>query len=159
MTTDCAEGSEHHGSFDRRAPKRRRWLAAVGVTMATASVAAMPTSSALARTGSMGNPAKVIVKVVAVSGFGSILETKKHLPLYTDGSPPCTGGCLTIWPPLLMPGKKTIPLGVSGLGTMPFGTGLQVTYNGQPLYTFIYDMKRKPPTGNGVQNFVLATVG
>ena len=153
-----ADQARHERSATKRTATRWRLLTAVG-TAATAVVATAAVPSAQARVGSIANPSKVVVKVVTVPGFGSILETKKRLPLYVDTAPPCTGGCLTIWPPLLMPGKKTIPLGANGLGTTLFGTSLQVTYNGQPLYVFLYDMKKKPPTGNGVQDFAVVTVG
>ena len=47
----------------------------------------------------------------------------QHHTLYIESSGTCTGGCLTIWPPLLMPKGKTKPAGVaSGLGTTALGT-------------------------------------
>lgn len=133
-----------------------RGLALLFGAVAVVSVSAAPMASARPQGSTMAKTSKVVVKVVTVTGFGTILETKKGLPLYVDGTPPCTGTCLVIWPPLLMPAKKTIPLGVAGLGTTPFAGGLQVTLNGQPLYTFYADAKHKPPTGNLLQGFLVA---
>ena len=99
-----------------------------------------------------------MVRVVDVTGFGTILETRHGLPLYLDTAPPCTAGCLAVWPPLLMPGSKTVPTGSSCLATTPFGSRLQVTYDGRAVYTFITDAKHRPPTGNGVQSFAVVTV-
>ena len=133
-----------------------------GVLVAVTSLAALSLAVPAAGARPMGsghfNPAKVAVKVVTVTGFGTILESKKGLPLYVDTAPPCTAGCLVLWPPLLMPGRKTVPLGAANLGTTPFGTQLQVTYKGSPLYTFYTDSKRRPPGGQGFQSFFVATV-
>ena len=57
-----------------------------------------------------------------------------------------------------MPGKKTVPLGTTGFGTTPFGSRLQVIYQGKPVYTFYIDSGRRPPTGNGVEDFSVVSV-
>jgi len=97
------------------------------------------------------------VKEETRAGFGLILTTTKNKSLYTDTTPPCTGSCLAVWPPLLMPKGKTMPAGAPGLGTVAFGTRLQVTYNGMPLYTFTSD-HGKSVNGNGVNGFAVAEV-
>jgi predicted lipoprotein with Yx(FWY)xxD motif len=114
------------------------------------------TSTASAQTVSHAKGTKV-VKQEKRKGFGKILTTTKNRALYVDEGTACTGGCLEVWPPLLMPAGKTMPAGASGLGTVPFGTMLQVTYHGMPLYTFESD-HGKSVTGNGDNGFYVATV-
>ena len=64
----------------------------------------------------------VVVAETTRPPFGEILTNKKSRTLYvlTAGNT-CTGGCLKIWPPLLMPKGKTMPAGATGLGTTAFG--------------------------------------
>lgn len=103
--------------------------------------------------------AVVIVQVVDRAPFGQMLATKKTgASLYIDPSGPCSGSCLAIWPPLLLPKGKTIPQGVNLLGTVKFGHRLQVTYKGEALYTFASDSGGSV-TGDGVGGFVVAAVG
>jgi len=101
----------------------------------------------------------VVVQVVDRAPYGQMLATTTGLSLYEG--PPCTGTCLTTWPPLLMPRNKNTPLGVSGLGTVKVKVGrhkvLQVTYNGDPLYKYAADTG-SAVGGNGVGGFVAAAV-
>jgi predicted lipoprotein with Yx(FWY)xxD motif len=65
----------------------------------------------------------------------------------------CTGACLTLWPPLLLPAGQTQPVagtGVTGLGTFTRAEGIQVTYHGKPLYTWFKDTQPGQVTGQGV---------
>ena len=153
-TPDVEHRPAGHQAPVRRRRLRRRALLLVGAVAVT-SASVVPAASAGSLPNTHMKVTKVMVKVVTVTGFGSILETKKGLPLYVDTAPPCTTVCLYLWPPLLMPANKTIPLGHTGLGTTPFGSSLQVTFNGQPLYTFLSDVKKKPPTGNNFQFFTV----
>jgi predicted lipoprotein with Yx(FWY)xxD motif len=97
-----------------------------------------------------------VVHVAFRKGFGKMLVTAKggHA-LYEHPSGPCTGTCLSVWPALNMPTGKTIPLGASCLATVTVGSNLQVTYNGQKLYTFTGDSGHMV-TGNGLGGFVVA---
>jgi predicted lipoprotein with Yx(FWY)xxD motif len=66
----------------------------------------------------------------------------------------CTGGCTTVWPPLLLPpGAKPLPgRGVTSarLGTIRrLGGRLQWTYGGFPLYRFSGDRKPGDARGEG----------
>lgn len=136
--------------------RRRRWAAAVaaGGVLSLGLTAALPQAATAL-------PAKMSAKVVKVANrpsIGEMLVTKKGAALYEDTDGPCTGGCLTVWPPLLMPKGATVPKGTTGLGTVAFTGGrLQVTYHGMPLYTFESD-SGKSVNGNGVGGFVAATV-
>jgi predicted lipoprotein with Yx(FWY)xxD motif len=132
--------------------------AALGVV---ALAGAMPPASVASAHDARGKTPKtaVVVEVVNRAPYGQMLATVSGSSLYTaPGS--CTGGCLTIWPRLLMPKGKKIPLGMSGLGTVKVKgshmAGLQVTFNGKPLYRFNGDMGNSV-NGNGVGGFMVAT--
>jgi predicted lipoprotein with Yx(FWY)xxD motif len=93
--------------------------------------------------------AKVAVDEVSVAKYGKVLIDQKGLALYynTANKPmhfACTGDCLTAWPPLVLAKGQTAALagtGVSGLGTVRGPSGVQVTWRGKALYTFVEDTK------------------
>lgn len=129
--------------------------------------AVVVSSSSVAAAGVAGTaqaqirPAAGTAKVVNAAmrtGFGKILVTVNggH-SLYEHPNGGCSAGCRSIWPPLLMPAGKTIPKGASCLATAKLGKNLQVTYNGQKLYTFTGDSGHSV-NGNGVAGFVVASV-
>jgi predicted lipoprotein with Yx(FWY)xxD motif len=80
--------------------------------------------------------------------------TLYHYSPDTPGASTCTGGCATIWPPLVLPAGTTTPVagkGVDGLGTITRSDGtVQVTYDKEPLYTFSGDMSSADAKGQGV---------
>jgi predicted lipoprotein with Yx(FWY)xxD motif len=105
-------------------------------------------------------PKKVqVVKVVSTKHFGKILSKKATgRSLYYMPTGSCTGPCLPIWPPMLLPKGSTFkPTGVSCLGTANFAGRRQVTYRGHRLYTFADDTG-STPTGNGEGGFLVAKV-
>jgi predicted lipoprotein with Yx(FWY)xxD motif len=71
----------------------------------------------------------------------------------------CTGSCASAWPPLLSPGgAPTSPSSLPGtLAVLSDSNGMQVTYNGHPLYTFASDTAPGMVSGEGVNNFFVAT--
>lgn len=79
----------------------------------------------------------------------------RYTPDKGTGKVNCVGACLTNWPPLLLPSgvdKPTGEKGVTGaLSTVasPNG-GMQVTYNGWPLYFFVKDTAPGNTTGQNV---------
>ena len=91
-----------------------------------------------------------------------ILVNDKGLPLYTYKPDTATrsmvsGELAALWPPLV--GSAPTGSGTRGtLGVVPTGNGRQVTYNGHFLYTFAEDSPGQV-TGQGVQNFFVATPG
>jgi predicted lipoprotein with Yx(FWY)xxD motif len=99
------------------------------------------------------------------NSYGTILVTTSGQTLYLDsadksGHPACTGGCLSIWPPLKASGtvKASGSAKSSLLGTTKIAKGIkQVTYNGHPLYTFVSDTKSKPTSGEGVNGFYVVS--
>jgi predicted lipoprotein with Yx(FWY)xxD motif len=100
---------------------------------------------------------KVAVDEVSVAKYDKVLVDQKGLALYYDtANKPmhfaCTGACLSAWPPLVLAKGQTAALagpGVTGLGTVRGPSGLQVTWQGKALYTFVEDTKGTV-TGQGI---------
>lgn len=65
----------------------------------------------------------------------------------------CTTGCNSTWPPLtLSSGSPTSSGTLSGtLSAQDVGNGLQVLYNGHPLYRYSGDAAAGQTTGDGVE--------
>jgi predicted lipoprotein with Yx(FWY)xxD motif len=137
-----------------RVLRRRGKLASVAVLAIFGLVVALPPAGASTMAGSA-----VVVHEVTRGTFGKILVTATNgATLYVQSTPgPCTGYCLGIWPPLLMPKGKTVPLGATSLGTAKIAGGLQVTYHKKRLYTYYLDTGTSVQ-GNGVGSFVVAKV-
>jgi predicted lipoprotein with Yx(FWY)xxD motif len=77
--------------------------------------------------------------------------------LYTLNKTACSGKCLTIWPPLLLPKGATKAVAGAGvnasmLGTKSVAGGLQVTYGGKPLYWFYKDKSPGKVNGNKLKD-------
>ena len=99
------------------------------------------------------------------TSLGTILVTSSGRSLYLDvadkpGHPACTGGCLSIWPPL----KASVTLKAAGgakaadLATIKIAGGIkQVTYKGHPLYTFASDTKSGQTSGEGQNGFYVVS--
>jgi predicted lipoprotein with Yx(FWY)xxD motif len=134
-------------------------VAAVGGTVASAASSppngapsARPSAAATVRTA----PATV------AGTTETILVSARGLPLYvyrpdTAASSLVTGALAQLWPPLTSPAP--VAAGLNGkLTVLNDANGQQVTYNGHPLYTFADDRPGQV-TGQGVQNFVVATPG
>jgi len=86
-------------------------------------------------------------------GSADVLTNADGLTLYwfapdTSTSSKCFGSCATYWPPVS--GSPTAGPGVTGkLGTIKRpGGGLQATYDGHPLYTYIGDSGPGQANGN-----------
>jgi len=98
-----------------------------------------------------------VVKVVSRHPVGKMLATVRGLSLYTNAAG-CNAMCQSIWPPLTLPkGSTAVPTGETCLGTVKLGTLRQITYRGQPLYTFTGD-SGSSLNGNGQFGFLAATV-
>jgi len=92
------------------------------------------------------------LKTAKVGGV-NVLTDAGGLTLYwfapdTSTSSECTGSCAAYWPPVS--GAPTAGPGVTGrLGTIKRpGGGLQATYDGHPLYTYIGDSGPGQANGN-----------
>ena len=149
-------------------------LAACGAT-ATSTPSASPSAAAASSPApaSPGAPASAaaaapVVKVGAVTvgaGTMTVLTDDTGLPLYyrtgeMSTSITCTGGCASNWPPVLFAnGTPTGTADVTGtLSTVSGPNGIQVLYNGHPLYRWFQDAAGKA-TGDGKGGFKLATPG
>ncbi len=124
----------------------------VGVGAAASGAIAAPSQQAAAPI-QLGTSAK----------YGSILVNAQGMTLYeltseAGGKFACSGGCLAVWPPLLVPAGTTVPTAAPGVvGTLgviarPDGT-VQATQNGFPLYTFSHDSAPGSTNGQGIVAF------
>ena len=129
----------------------------------TAAAAAGGTSASSATTGHSATAPTVRTASATVAGkTETILVNSGGLPLYfyradTAAKSLVTGGVATLWPPLTS--ATPTATGASGKLTVVNDThGHQVAYNGHLLYTFASD-RAGQVTGQGVQNFFVATPG
>jgi len=101
-----------------------------------------------------------IVKTFQSPQHGEILTNSRGMSLYVyandqKNSATCVGACASNWPPLILSTGYTMNVsGLAGtLGTVTRPDGLvQVTYNGIPLYAYVYDSKQGDVFGHGVNN-------
>ncbi len=115
--------------------------------------------------GSSGRSGAVTVVTTEKTSLGTILVTSSGRALYLDvadkpGHPACTGGCLTIWPPLKASGTLKASGGAKAaeLNRIKIAGGIeQVTYNGHPLYTFASDTKSGQTSGEGEHGFYVVS--
>jgi predicted lipoprotein with Yx(FWY)xxD motif len=137
----------------------RRWAArAVTVSVAVGAITATAVSLTAAQAAPAAGKKATVVKVVNRKSFKDMLARKSNgLSLYILPKGSCTGSCLSIWPPLLMPKGTTTPEGTKCLGTVKFDGRLQVTYRKKRLYTFASD-HGSSVNGNGVAGFKVAKV-
>jgi predicted lipoprotein with Yx(FWY)xxD motif len=100
------------------------------------------------------------VQVVTNAQLGKILVDSKGMTLYvfkkdTTGVSNCNTGCVENWPPLLLTSGSPVA-GSGATGTLATITrsdnGVQVTYNGMPLYYFAADKAAGDVNGQGVGN-------
>jgi len=95
------------------------------------------------------------------TSLGRVLVDAQGRTLYLfekdrRGRSACAGQCARFWPPLIATGKPRAAGGVKAslLGTAKRADGrLQVTYDRQPLYTFVKDTRRGQTKGQGVTAF------
>ena len=101
---------------------------------------------------------KAVVTTAKVTGLGTVLVAS-HRVLYAKANDPkghstCTGGCATIWPPLIVSSKAAHHLGhIAGLGTIKRSNGkLQVAIHGRALYFNAGDHSLSKANGQGFAN-------
>ena len=150
-----ADPARHRGATRRARARAQSAVSMVVGGVSAVSVAALALLG-VAVVSAGGSP-------VAAAGVGATLKTARvgsvdvltnadGLTVYwfapdTSTSSKCFGSCATYWPPVS--GSPEAGPGVTGeLGTIKRpGGGLQATYNGHPLYTYIGD--RGPSLANG----------
>ena len=112
-------------SLERTAnrPATRVRVAIALTALATLAVMVTLPSRAHGAAARPGSTSAVVVKVARRGGFGRMLTTVGSRSLYKHPNGPCTGSCLTIWPPLLLPVGKTVPKGIVGLRAVLLPSG------------------------------------
>ena len=137
-------------------------LIIAGIGLAAAAAAGGP-SAGNAAAGHGAAAATVRTASAAVAGqTETILVTSGGLPLYfyrpdTAAKSLVTGAVAAPWPPL----TSAAPAAAGAAGHLTVvndAHGQQVAYNGHLLYTFASD-RAGQVTGEGVQNFFVATPG
>jgi predicted lipoprotein with Yx(FWY)xxD motif len=133
------------------------FVARAGVAVVALTGVAVVVPGIQAAQAAGGGMKATVVEGVSRSPVGKMLATTSGASLYTLSTGSCTGSCLTVWPPLLMPAGKTKPRGAECLSTVSMAGGLQVTYDNKPLYTF-EDDSGTSLNGNHVAGFVAAKI-
>jgi predicted lipoprotein with Yx(FWY)xxD motif len=140
-------------------------LAAVATAGGLTAAAASSSTPTAAASAASANSMSATVRTASANVAGkteTILVTSQGLPLYVYRPDTATkslvsGGLAQLWPPLTSP--AVAGAGVTGkVAVLKDVNGQQVTYNGHPLYTFVDDHPGQV-TGQGVQNFFVATPG
>ncbi|HEY3729313.1 MAG TPA: hypothetical protein VGL51_19200 [Solirubrobacteraceae bacterium] len=131
-------------------------LAACGSSSSTTSSAA---NSAGGSSQSAASSSAVVVKTASNSKLGTVLVDAKGMTLYRlsgehAGKFICTNtGCLKLWHPLVASGGAMPSGGVPSLGVIKRSGGVeQVTYKGEPLYTFAQDSAPGMANGQGFKD-------
>jgi predicted lipoprotein with Yx(FWY)xxD motif len=107
--------------------------------------------------GGSSSASAVTLKAVS-SPLGTILVDQDGKTLYlfeadSQNKSNCSGGCLSLWPPVMAKGTATAGSGVTA-GMIGTATGSsQVTYAGHPLYWFSGDTKAGDTNGEGLDDF------
>lgn len=107
--------------------------------------------------GAAGQTKRVAKEAASATLGRTILVTTKGDTLYSlsaesNGRFVCTGTCLSIWHPLVVP-KTVKPTGPVKLGTIERPDGrTQVTFKGRPLYSFGGDAKAGDVNGEGIKD-------
>lgn len=132
-------------------------IAACGSSSSGNTTSSAASTQPAAQTSS-GSSNALLVKS-ASSALGTILVDSQGMTLYhlsgeQNGKFICTStACVGVWHPLIAPSSGT-PSGEAGaLGTVkrPDGT-VQVTYKGEPLYTFTGDQQSGETKGQGIKD-------
>ena len=138
-------------------------------TSSTAPPGGSSTSSILTSPG--GGPAGSVTVTTSSTKYGTVLATATGRILYlltTDSAngSGCTGSCLSLWPPLVVPAGGHVTASGSAkqsdltVITRSDGTH-QVAYAGHPIYRYSGDTAAGQTKGEGVLGtwFVLSTSG
>jgi predicted lipoprotein with Yx(FWY)xxD motif len=144
-----------HPAAGAGAHVRRLWCALIAI----AALLGLATTSAFA--------ASSTVNATTTASFGTVLTDAQGFALYTlptdhNGMSSCTGSCVPVWPALTVPAGTTPTAGPGVSGTvaavLQSNGADQVTYNGDPLYTFVGDTSPGQVTGNNVGGFKVAQI-
>ncbi len=128
-------------------------LAACGSSSSSSSTSAAASSSSTSSSGAA-------VKTASISSVGGTVlvdaqgMTLYHLSVEHPGKFICTSSaCLAIWHPLTVPSGSRPSGSVGSLGATKRPNGeMQVTFRGEPLYTFVKDRSPGQATGQGIKD-------
>jgi len=156
------------GAAASAAPSRRRPFPAltpgtVVLPVALAALAALSVELVQASPeGGVGAAGENAVSVVRLPRYGGVLATAHGDTLYllrgaTGAQISCSGGCLSLWPPLVVGSSvgavRAVPAAPGKLGLVARDGERQVTYNGYRLYTYAGDTGPRQSNGEGVVSF------
>jgi predicted lipoprotein with Yx(FWY)xxD motif len=137
----------------RRAPTLTSLRLSIRVLLGAALASLLVASPA----GAVGQTKRVAKEADNATLGKTVLTTTKGRTLYSlsaenNGRFVCSGGCLSVWRPLLV-SASVQPTGPVKLGTIerPDG-GTQVTFKGRPLYSFSGDTKAGDTNGEGIKD-------
>jgi len=160
MTID--QGSQAGGGPGPTNRHGSRWRILVSWSLGVVLLAVLGTAGL-----SAASAATPTVQLETNPTFGTILAAGSGLTLYTlttdhNGQSTCHGSCAAVWPPLDIPVGSTPTVGPGVAGTvaasMQSDGTLQVTFNGDPVYTFVGDTSAGQVTGDGVSDFFVVKV-
>jgi predicted lipoprotein with Yx(FWY)xxD motif len=86
--------------------------------------------------------------------FGTLLTAGNTVYILKPSKVPCTGKCLKVWPPVLLPQGTMAAIAGQGVDQTKLGTqsvdggNLQITYGGKPLYWYVKDKAPGQVKGN-----------
>ena len=110
----------------------------------------------LAACGSSSNDAGKAAPVASAqkAKVGQVVVDAQGRTLYrftaeAQGRPVCTGSCVDTWPPATVKDDGGLPDHVATV-KRPDGGGLQLTYDGHPLYRYSGDRSASDANGDGV---------
>ena len=140
-------------------PSLRRF--GLGIVLGTIAGAADLVASAYAGTTSKERAPRGALVALRKTALGSILVDAKGRTLYVfekdrTGMSACDTTCVKFWPPLV---SRTMPRAGKGVQKAMLGVTRshngrrQVTYAGNPLYTFVGDKTPGDTSGEGLTNF------
>lgn len=145
-------------------------LVGCGTTPSAAPPPSSPSTTNTATTTTSTSNSATTIKLGTATVKGkkeTVLTDSQGLTLYyftsdTSSKVACTGGCASLWPPLLSTsGSPTAASGVKGtLKVLTDPNGQQVMYNGHPLYTYSGDSAPGQANGQGyIGKWWVATPG
>jgi predicted lipoprotein with Yx(FWY)xxD motif len=123
-------------------------------TLPATSVASSPSSSASTPSSTAAGAAVTIS--IAKTSKGSALVGPNGHALYrydpdTGTASSCTGGCASLWPPLVGTPHPAAGLDASDFGTIKRDDGsMQITYDKHPLYYYAKDEDSEDVYGDGI---------
>jgi predicted lipoprotein with Yx(FWY)xxD motif len=122
---------------------------------ASSSSAASPTTSSASTPSSSAAAAAVAISVAKTSKGSALVGPTGHV-LYrydpdTATSSSCSGGCASLWPPLVGTPAPGAGLKADDFGTIKRDDGsMQVTYDHHPLYYYAKDDEADDVYGDGI---------